>query len=134
MLLADESEYMINKYIERGIMYILVDNGMKAICIVTDEGNHVLEIKNIAVELDSQGKGYGKLLIGFIENKYKDLYDILQVGTGDSLLTIPFYQKCGFRRSYVIKDFFVDYYDHPIYECGRQLVDMIYLRKYIGKR
>ena len=28
-----------------------------------------------------------------------------------------------------IKDFFIDNYDHPIYECGIQLVDMIYLQR-----
>ena len=53
----------------------------------------------------------------------------LQVGTGDSPLTIPFYEKCGFVRSHSVKNFFADNYDHPIYEGGVQLKDMIYLRK-----
>lgn len=48
-----------------------------------------------------------------------------------SSLTIPFYEKCGFVRSHSIKDFFTDNYDHPIYEAGIQLVDMIYLQKNI---
>ena len=56
---------------------------------------------------------------------------MLQVGTGDSPLTIPFYEKCGFRRFHVIKNFFIDNYDHPIYEDGKQLVDMIILRQKI---
>ncbi len=49
LLLADEEEKMIDKYLERGEMYILDDNGVKAECVVTNEGNGVLEIKNIAV-------------------------------------------------------------------------------------
>ena len=55
----------------------------------------------------------------------------MQVGTGDSPLTIPFYEKCGFAYSHRIKNFFVDNYDHPIYEGGVQLMDMVYLRKEI---
>ena len=129
LLLADEQESMIDRYLERGVMYILQDNGVKAVCIVTDEGKGVLEIKNIAVEPAHQKKGYGKILINFIADKYKDIFTVLQVGTGDSPLTIPFYESCGFHRTHRIKDFFIDNYDHPIYECGIQLVDMIYLQK-----
>ena len=44
-------------------------------------------------------------------------------------MTIPFYEKCGFVRSHYIKNFFTDNYDHPIFECGVQLVDMVYLRQ-----
>ena len=53
----------------------------------------------------------------------------MQVGTGDSPLTIPFYEKCGFVRSHIIPHFFTDNYDHPIYEDGVQLVDMVYLQR-----
>ncbi len=75
--------------------------------------------------------GYGKSMIEFIAKKYQGKYTILQVGTGDSPSTIPFYEKCGFVRSHKIKNFFVDNYAHPIYDEGVQLVDMIYLRKNI---
>ena len=127
-MLADEQEDMIDKYLERGEMFVLDDNGVKAECVVTDEGNSILEIKNIAVVSEYQRKGYGKALIDFIIQKYTGQYMILQVGTGDSPLTVPFYEKCGFTRSHIIKNFFTDNYDHPIYECGVQLVDMVYLR------
>ena len=129
LLLADEQEDMIDRYIENGMMYVLDDNGIKSECVVTDEGNGVLEIKNIATAPECQGKGYGKALIDFIMMKYKGTYSILQVGTGDSPMTIPFYDKCGFVRSHRIKNFFTDNYDHPIFECGIQLVDMIYLQR-----
>lgn len=131
LLLADEQEDMIDRYIERGTMYILEDNGVKSQCIVTDEGNGILEIKNIATYPDFQKKGYGKALIEFIANKFKGEYSILQVGTGDVPSTISFYEKCGFNRSHVIKNFFVDNYNHPIYENDIQLVDMIYLQRRI---
>ena len=129
LLLADEQESMIDRYLERGSMYVLFDNGAKAVAVVTDEGNGVLEIKNIATAPESQGKGYGRRMIDFLSDKYRGKFKTLQVGTGDSPLTIPFYEKCGFKKSHVVKNFFTDNYDHPIFECGVQLADMIYLRK-----
>ena len=131
LLLADEQESMIDRYIDRGMMYVLVDNGVKCECVVTDEGKGILEIKNIATAPEYQGKGYGKALIDFVAAKYKGKYSILQVGTGDSPLTVPFYEKSGFVRSHSIKNFFIDNYDHPIFEGGVQLTDMIYLQKKI---
>lgn len=129
LFLADEQEDMIDRYLEKGTMYILDDNGVKAECVVTDESDGILEIKNIATDPNHQGNGYGKKLIDFIAEKYSGQYAVLQVGTGDSPLTIPFYEKCGFIRSHIVKDFFTDHYDHPIYECGVQLVDMVYLQR-----
>ena len=129
LLLADEQENMIDHYLEKGTMYVLEDGNVKAECVVTDEGNEILEIKNIAVDPENQGKGYGKALIDFLASKYADEYSILQVGTGDSPLTVPFYEKCGFVRSHNIPNFFTDNYDHPIYECGVQLIDMVYLQR-----
>ena len=129
LLLADEQEDMVDRYLERGTMFVLDDGGVKAECVVTDEGGGVLEIKNIATDPKSQGKGCGKKLIEFIAQKYRGSYNVLQVGTGDSPLTIPFYEKRGFARHHVVKNFFSDNYDHPIFEDGVQLVDMIYLRR-----
>ena len=129
LLLADEQEDMIDRYLDNGRMYVLDDNGIKCECVVTDEGNGVLEIKNIATVPEYQGEGYAKALIDFIIKKYREQYIVLQVGTGDSPLTIPFYEKCGFVRSHIISNFFIDNYDHPIYESGIQLVDMVYLQR-----
>ena len=129
LLLADEQEDMIDRYLDKGKMYVLDDNGIKCECVVTNEGNGVLEIKNIATVPGYQGKGYAKAMIDFIIKKYREEYSILQVGTGDSLLTIPFYEKCGFVRSHIIPNFFTDNYANPIYENGVQLVDMVYLER-----
>lgn len=131
LLLADEQEEMVDKYLQDGRMFVLTDNGVKGEVVVTNEGNGILEIKNIATDPNCHGKGYGKKLIQFVEEKFKGKYSVLQVGTGDSPLTIPFYEKCGFKRSHVVKNFFTENYDHPIFECGIQLVDMIYLQKNI---
>ena len=129
LLLADEQEDMVDRYLERGTMYVLEDDSVKAECVVTDEGDGVLELKNLAVEPAFQGRGYGKALVDFLVRTYRGQYTVLQVGTGDSPSTIPFYEACGFRRHHLIKNFFTDHYDHPIYECGVQLVDMVYLQR-----
>lgn len=131
LLSADEQEDMIDRYLDQGKMFVLDEDGVKCECVVTDEGNGVLEIKNIATVPAFQRKGYAKALIDFLVQKYAEHYTILQVGTGDSPLTIPFYEKCGFVRSHSIPNFFTDHYDHPIFECGIQLVDMIYLQRKI---
>ncbi len=128
LLLADEQEDMIDQYLERGDMYFLEDGGVKAVCVVTDEGNGCLEIKNLAVTPEAQGKGYGRRMVRFVADSYRDRFKVLYVGTGDSPATVPFYEKCGFRRSHVVRNFFTDHYDHPIYEGGIQLVDMVYLK------
>ena len=131
LLLADEEEAMLDRYLERGTMYVLDDGGVKAECVVTDEGSGILEIKNLAVEPTFQKHGYGKALIDFIAARHKNTHRILQVGTGDSPSTVPFYEKCGFTRSHIVKNFFTDNYSRPIYDGGMLLKDMVYLRREI---
>lgn len=132
LLLADEQENMIDRYLDAGTMYVLEENGVKAECVVTDEGGGVLEIKNIAVLPEFQHCGYGKALLRFLAEHYKDTHSVLQVGTGDSPLTVPFYEKCGFNRAFTVKNFFTDHYEHPIIEAGVRLVDMVYFQKNIA--
>ena len=129
LLLADEQESMIDRYLDRGTMFVLDDGGIKAECVLTDEGNGILEIKNIATDPAFQGRGYGRALIEFAAERYRGRFEILQIGTGDSPLTVPFYERCGFTRSHRLPGFFLENYDHPIFEAGVQLIDMVYLRR-----
>ena len=43
LLLADEQESMVDRYLEKGTMYVLEDNDVKAECVVTDEGTEYLK-------------------------------------------------------------------------------------------
>lgn len=129
LLLADEQESMIDKYLERGDMFALYDGDLKSVCVVTDEGDGVYELKNIATYDRYQKQGYGAALIQYLFSYYKGTCRTMLVGTGDSPHTIPFYEKCGFTRSHIIPNFFIDNYDHPMFEDGKQLIDMIYLIK-----
>ena len=132
LLLADEQESMIDRYLERGEMFVLEDNGVKAVCVVTDEGQGVCELKNIAVSPDSQRQGYGKRLINYLLDYYSGKYIQMIVGTGDVTSTIGFYTSCGFEYSHRIENFFIDNYDHLMVEEGVLLKDMVYLKQKMG--
>ena len=129
LLLADESEAMIDRYLERGEMFALYDNGLKSICVVTRESSDTCELKNIATYEKWHGMGYGSKLIQYISAFYKDKYNTMIVGTGDVHSSKRFYEKNGFCISHRVRNFFTDNYDHPIIEDGVQLVDMVYLKK-----
>ena len=129
LLLADEQEDMVDRYLEAGEMFVVLDPQPVGECVVCDLGDGVFEIKNIATDPSVHGKGYGRTLIDHVAKTYAGAFHTLQVGTGDSPATVPFYEKCGFTRSHVIKNFFIDNYDHIIIDGGVQLVDMVYLQK-----
>ena len=126
LLLADEQEDMIDRYLDMGEMYVLLDPEPVGECVVVDLGNGVFEIKNLATDPAVHGRGYGRKLIQFVLETYHGRGHTLLVGTGDSPLTVPFYKKCGFRFHHRMEHFFTDHYDHPIFEAGVQLVDMVY--------
>ena len=127
LLVADEQEDMIDRYLDRGEMFVLYDDDdVRGLCVVTDEGEGRFELKNLAVSPAYQRRGYGKRLVEFISNRYRGRGDVLLVGTGDVPSTMVFYQSCGFVISHTIPRFFTENYDHPIIEEGVQLVDMIY--------
>ena len=129
LLLADESESMIDRYLERGDMFVLDDYGIKAVCVVTNETDGMCELKNIAVVPEFHRQGYGKKLINHIVNHYAGQYSSMIVGTGDVPSAVGFYQSCGFEYSHRIENFFTDNYDHQMFEEGVLLKDMVYLKR-----
>lgn len=131
LLLADEQESMIDRYLERGDMFVLEDNGVKAVCVVTNEGDGVCELKNIAVTPTFHRQGYGKRLINYLFTHYSGKYNQMIVGTGDVPSAVGFYKNCGFEYSHRIENFFTDNYDHQMIEDGVLLRDMIYLKRKI---
>jgi GNAT superfamily N-acetyltransferase len=129
LLLADEQEDMIDKYLEDGDMFALFDDDLKSICVVAYIDKETCELKNIATYEKYQGKGYGRALIKYISDYYKNNYKTMLVGTGETPAILSFYESCGFTLSHRLKNFFTNNYDHPIFEGDIQLIDMIYLNK-----
>jgi GNAT superfamily N-acetyltransferase len=129
LLLADEQENMIDKYLPSGDLFALYDMDLKSVCVVVSVGSEACELKNIATYEKYQGNGYGRALINFICEYYKKEFKSMLVGTGETPAILSFYESCGFVQSYRVKNFFTDNYDHPMFDGDIHLVDMIYLKK-----
>lgn len=130
LLLADEQENMIDRYLDRGEMFVLEENGQAVtVCVTVVLDNGCCEVKNLATAPEFQGRGYGRAMLDFVCAQYRGRCPAVFAGTGDSPLTVPFYEKCGFVLSHRIPNFFTDNYDHPIIEAGVRLTDMVYLKK-----
>ena len=128
LLIGDEQESMIDKYLPDGTMFVLFDEEPRAVCVVIQKYPTVLEIKNLSVYPEYQNRGYGSFMLNHIFKTYRDSMNTFLVGTGENEKTISFYIKNGFVYSHKIENFFTENYDHPIFENGRQLKDMIYLK------
>lgn len=132
LLLADESPQMIESYIHRGDVFVLLeDHSLRSIAVVTDEGNGIFELKNLATVPAFQNQGFGRQLVAYIISKYRPFGKVLQVGTGRFTRTVEFYKKCGFVESHVLENFFLKHYDHAIIEDGVHLKDMQYLKFFL---
>ena len=129
LLLADEQEDMIDKYLSRGTLFALYDGQLKSICVVTEEAENTFEIQNLATYPQFQGKGYGRYLINYVCDYYKDKGTTMIVGTGDSPLALPFYENSGFVFSHRIENYFPLHYKKPIFEAGVRLKDKVYLKR-----
>ena len=131
LLLADEQENMIEKYLSKGDLFALYDEDLKSVCVVVPVNSETCELKNIATYEKYQRNGYGRALINFISDFYRNEYKTMLVGTGEAPIILAFYESCGFEKSHRVKNFFTDNYDHPIFEENIQFVDMVYLKKYL---
>jgi ribosomal protein S18 acetylase RimI-like enzyme len=133
LLLADETIEAIEKYIYDSDVYIVtnIENVQPiAVFVLYKISNAEIEIKNIAVAEVLQGRGMGSYLISKIKRiaKRKNFNSII-VGTPDGALKqINFYEKNGFIKYDLRKDFFIENYSEPIFEDGRMLIDMVMLR------
>jgi len=130
LLLGDESLRMIATYLDRGDLFVLeAERAARAVCVVTDEGGGVAEVKNLAVAPEFQRQGYGRLMLAHAEAFCRGRFARLQVGTGESPRTLSFYRGCGYRYHHRIPNFFTENYDGPIVEDGVLLRDMVYFSK-----
>ena len=57
LLLGDEQEDMIDRYLDRGVLTALYDGGLRAVCVVTEEAPGVFEIKKPRVRFGQFLKG-----------------------------------------------------------------------------
>ena len=129
LLLGDEQEDMIARYLGRGELFALYDPDLRGVCVVTDEGAGTFELKNLAVPPKYQRRGYGRALVVFCLARCAGRGHTMLVGTGDSPGTVGFYQSCGFAVTRRVEGFFTQNYPAPIWDeaKGDYLRDMVYL-------
>lgn len=128
LIMGDESESMIDRYLDSGSLYVGLLNGKPiAVCVIVNLDSDTVEIKNLAVETEYRRYGYGRRMLEYVESQHSDKKIIL--GTGETPSTLRFYKSCGYFYSHRIPNFFTDNYPTPIIEEGITLCDMIYLKK-----
>ncbi|MGS4344427.1 GNAT family N-acetyltransferase [Myroides odoratus] len=131
LLLADETVEAIEKYLYDSRVYSVWEGTEEiAVFCLYEHSKKTLEIKNIAVSTAYQNKKIGSFLIQEIKTLAKELkFDTLIVGTADTgEAQIRFYERNGFVLYDTRKNFFIDNYPAPIFENGKQLVDMVLLK------
>lgn len=131
LLLGDEQESMIDRYLGRSTLYAAEQEGQTVgVMAFVRLSEQLYELKNLAVAPEWQGQGIGKWMVGELCRMCRERgAQALRAGTGESPKTMGFYRACGFVPCGREPDFFLRNYDHPIVEDGVTLRDMIYLEK-----
>lgn len=128
LIMGDESESMIDRYLDSGTLYVgFLNRKSIAICVIVSLDSDTVEIKNLAVETEYRKHGYGRRMLEYVESQHSNKRIIL--GTGETPSTLRFYKSCGYSYSHRVPNFFTDNYPTPIIEEGITLCDMIYLEK-----
>ncbi|KMZ41138.1 MULTISPECIES: GNAT family N-acetyltransferase [Bacillales] len=130
LFLADPSVRLVKDYLQRGQCYVAVmEESIVGVYVLIPTRPDTIELVNVAVDEAHHGKGIGKKLVLHSIEVAKSLgYKTIEVGTGNSSVDqLALYQKCGFRMSWIDRDFFLRHYEEEIYENGIQVVDMVRL-------
>lgn len=103
---------MIDRYLDDGRLFVLDNDGVKCSAVVVALNSEECELKNIATYPQHQNKGYGQAMVEYLFDRYLSEFKTMYVGTGDVPKALRFYERCGFRISHRLENFFVDNYDH----------------------
>ena len=130
LLEADPSESMIDTYLDKGELYVLMVSGKPACAaVISPRDDGAWEINNLSTAPEMRGQGYAGRLIHHLFKLMGTRCDRLYVGTSPA--NVPFYEHFGFETAYVDRDFFTKHYEAPIIEAGSPLKDRIFLLKHI---
>lgn len=133
--LADPSRKMVDSYLPHSETYIAEFNEkiIGIYVLFPQDQKETIEIKNIAVLPEFQGKGLGKMMLVHAEQISKNMgFRKLRIATANtSIAQLQLYLSRGFMLVEIISDFFVDNYEVPIFENGVQCRDLMVLEKEI---
>lgn len=130
LLLADETTEAIDKYIFSCTIFTLVHNitnEVVGVMAVKKINFDTVELKNIAIATQGQGKGLGSDMLSFLKSYTFDQNLLcIWVGTADiGYLQHRFYMRNGFEMDHIRKNFFLDNYSESIIENGLQMKHML---------
>ena len=107
LLEADPSEEMIDRYLDRSEMYVLMINGQAAsVAVVGQVDEQVCELYNLATAPGLRGQGYASKLVKHLIRLYQPRCKRMLVGTSQPLM--GFYERFGFAYSFTREGFFLD--------------------------
>lgn len=132
LLVADPSKENIDTYIFDSIIYEASSSGQTiGYYVLYAVDNEIIEIKNIVIAEEHQGKGLGTILLNdALEKSGAKGFKKIIIGTGNSSVgQLYLYQKVGFRITNIKLNFFSEHYHEPIFENGIACRDMIVLTK-----
>ncbi len=137
LLQADETREGIEEYLFDCEVFIAKIEGLDepvGVCCLLRVDDRTVELMNIAVDEPFRGRGIGGVMIEkAVEIAVSQGYCEIILGTGTEDCApdlIRFYERCGFRKSHLRKNYFVEKYpDTPIIENGVQLKDMQMLKR-----
>lgn len=129
LLTADPDRSAIRSYLPGSTILVCQSDGKHVGISVLVQQIETVELKNIAVLAEHQGKGIAKQMIEQSKRLAKQLgANTMEVGTGNSSFSqLALYQKCGFRMHSIERDYFKSY-PEPIIENGIRCIDMVRLR------
>lgn len=129
LLEADPSEVNIQSYLSGGWCFAAREQDrVVGACIVKTISDGCVEIFNVSVMPELQGRGIGMQLLNCVldELSSRSIHRV-ELGTGTFGYQLTFYQRLGFRVAGVIENHFLDHYPEPIFENGLQHKDMLRL-------
>ncbi len=130
LLLTDPQRDKIDSYLDTGDMFALYEG--KELCtlaVITVSGNRECEIRNLVTTYGNGGKGYTRAMIHFLSERYRGECDTMYVGTWNYEESLRVYKRCGFEYSHTREGYYEENYEEPIYLDGKQMTDLVYLKK-----
>lgn len=130
LLDADPAKELVKEYLNNGECWAAKRDGSEEVLgvyVLNFPEEKTAELINLAVKSSHQGRGIGKECVAHAVQRCRELgISRLEVGTGNSGIgQIAFYQKCGFRMTGVIQDFFLGRYEEEVVENGISCKDMV---------
>lgn len=130
LLLADESDESVDDYVGRSRCYAARCSGrIVGQYLLLHTRPFTAEVVNIAVVPACQRQGIGTAMLRHAVRTAREAgFRRLEIGTGDTGAgQVELYERCGFVRCGLERDYFRRYYPAPIYENGVECRDMVRL-------